>query len=136
LAKNPVENGKAQFFIKNEILYRKYIGRHDEESIMQLVVPQSLREKVVSLAHYTLLSGHRGSTKTLKRVQQEFLRPGIHNFVMRCVSSCDLCQRNISKGTVRKAPLGLLPVIGTPFSVVCIDLIRPLSPPSDDNRWI
>ena len=37
LAENPVENGTAQFFIKNEILYRKYIGNHDEESIIQLV---------------------------------------------------------------------------------------------------
>ena len=25
LPENPVENGKAQFFVKNEILYRKYI---------------------------------------------------------------------------------------------------------------
>jgi len=67
-----MDNGKAQFFIKNEILYRKYIGKHDGEDIIQLVVPESLREKVVSLAHDTLLSGHRGSTKTLKRVLQEF----------------------------------------------------------------
>jgi len=136
LAENPVENGKAQFFIKNEILYRKYIGKHDGEGIIQLVVPESLREKVVSLAHDTLLSGHRGSTKTLNRVLQEFYWPGINNFVLRYVSSCDLCQRNVSKGTVGKAPLGSLPVIGTPFSVVCIDFIGPLSPPSDGNRWI
>ena len=35
-----------------------------------------------------------------------------------------------------KALLGKMPVIGTPFSVVCIDLIKPFSPPSDGNRWI
>jgi len=131
-----VENGKAQFFIKNETLYRKYIGKHDEESIIQLLVPESLREKIVSLAHDTLLSGHRGSIKTLNRVLQEFCWPEIHNFVMRYVSSCDLCQRNVSKGTVGKAPLGSLPAIGTPFSVICIDFIGPLSPPPDRNRWI
>jgi len=131
-----VENGKAQFFIKNGILYRKYIDKHDGEGIIQIVVPESLREKVVSLAHDTLLSGHRGSTKTLNRVLQEFYWPGINNFVLRYVSSCDLCQRNVSKGTVGKAPLGLLPAISTPFSVVCIDLTGPLSPPSDSNRWI
>jgi len=50
LAENPMDNGRAQFFIKNEILYRKYIGKHDGEDIIQLVVPESLREKVVSLA--------------------------------------------------------------------------------------
>ena len=35
LAENPVENGKLQFFIKNEIVYRKYIGKHDGEEIIQ-----------------------------------------------------------------------------------------------------
>jgi len=88
-----VENGKAQFCIKNEILYRKYIGKRDGEGIIQLVVPESLREKVVSLAHDTLLSGHRGSTKTLNRVLQEFYWPRINNFVLRYVSSCDVCQK-------------------------------------------
>ena len=100
-----------------------------------MVVPESLKENVVSLAHDTLLSGHRGSTKTLQ-VLQEFYWPGSNNFVLRYVSSCDLCQRNVSKGTVGKAPLGSLPVIGTSFSVICIDLRGPLSPPSDGNRWI
>ena len=120
---------RRNFSVKNEILYK-----HDGEGIIQLVQAESLREKVVSLANDTLLSGHRGSTKTLNRVLQEFYRPGINNVVLRYVSSCDLCQRNFSKGTVGKAPLGSLPVIGTPFSVVCVDLIGPLSPPSDGNR--
>jgi len=66
---------------------RKYIGKHDGEGIMQLVVPESLREKVVTLVHDTLLSGYRGSTKTLKRVFQEFYWPGINNFMLRYVSS-------------------------------------------------
>ena len=73
LAENPVENGKTQFFVKNEILYRKYVGNHDEEGLVQLVVPESLREKVVSLAHDTPLSGHRGSTKTLNTVTRILL---------------------------------------------------------------
>ena len=77
----------------------------------QLVVPVGLREKVVALAHDTLLSGHRGAAKTLSRVQQEFYWPGIHNFVTRYVASCDLCQRNVSKGAIGKAPMGKLPLV-------------------------
>ena len=103
---------------------------------MQLVVPAELREKVVSLAHDTLLAGHRGASKTLSRIQQEFYWPGIHDFVTRYVASCDLCQRNVSKGTVPKAPMGKLPLIGTPFSLMCVDLIGPISPPSNGFRYI
>jgi len=45
------------------------------------MVPSQLRGNVVSLAHDTLLSGHRGASKALRRVQQEFYWLGIHNFV-------------------------------------------------------
>ena len=97
LVNKPIEDGKPQFF-KKGILYRRYFGRRGEDAIVQLVVPKELREKVVSLAHDTLLAGTRGPAKTQSRVQQEFYWPGIHEFVTRYVASCDLCQRNVSKG--------------------------------------
>jgi len=40
-------------------------------------VPTEMREKVVSVAHDTLLAGHRGAAKTLSRVQKEFYWPGV-----------------------------------------------------------
>jgi len=73
-------------------------------------------------------TGHRG---TLSRVQQEFYWPGVHEYVTRYVASCNLCQRNVSKGTVPKAPMGKLSLISTPFSTICVDIIGPISPPSD-----
>ena len=136
LVDKPIEDGKPQFFEKKGILYRRYFGRRGEDDIVQLVVPKELREKVVSLAHDTLLAGHRGPAKTLSRVQQEFYWPGIHDYVTRYVASCDLCQRNVSKGTVSKAPLGKLPLVETPFSVICVDIVGPISPPSEGFRYI
>jgi len=136
LVDKPIEDGKPQFFEKKGILYRRYFGRRGEDATVQLVVPKELREKVVSLAHDTLLAGHRGHAKTLSRVQQEFHWPGVHEFMTRYVASCDLCQRNVSKGTVSKAPLGKLPLIETPFSVICIDIVGTISPPSEGFRYI
>ena len=52
------------------------------------------------------------------------------------MASCDLCQRNVSKGTVAKAPLGKLPLANTPFAVMCMDIIGPISPPSEGYRYI
>jgi len=43
---------------------------------------------------------------------------------------------NVSKGTIGKAPMGKLPLVGTPFSTVCVDIIGLLSPPSDGYRYI
>ena len=52
------------------------------------------------------------------------------------MASCDLCQRNVSKGTVAKAPMGKLPLISTPFKMICIDIVGPISPPSEGYRYI
>ena len=87
--------------MKKDILYRKYTSKQGVTKI-QL---DEMREKVVSVAHDTLLAGHRGAAKTLSRVQQEFYWPCVHECVTRYVASCDLCQRNVSKGTVPKAPM-------------------------------
>ena len=47
-----------------------------------------------------------------------------------------LCQRNVSRGTVSKAPLGKLPLVETPFSVICVDIVGPISPPSEGFQYI
>jgi len=119
LADKPSVEGKAQFVTKKEILYRKQKTKSAVEYKMQLVVPIELRKRVVALAHDALLSGYKDAAETLRRVQQEFYWPGIHNFVTWYVALCDLCQRNVSKGTVGKAPMGKIPLVGTPFSTIC-----------------
>jgi len=136
LVGKPVEVGKPQFFLKKDILHRKYSGKKDTDEKIQLVVPTELRHKVVSLAHNTLLAGHRGAGKTLSRVQQEFYWPGVHDYVTQYVASCDLCQRNVKKNSVAKVPMEKLPLVGTPFSMICMDIIGPISPPSEGYRYI
>jgi len=42
----------------------------------------------------------------------------------------------VSKGTVSKAPLGKLPLIETSFSVICVDIVGPISPPSEGSQYI
>ena len=45
-------------------MYRRYFGRRGEDAIVQIVVPKELREKVVSLAHDTLLAGPAECSKS------------------------------------------------------------------------
>jgi len=72
LVSKPESKGKPQFVVK-DILYRKYTCKQGDTKI-QLVVPTEMRKKVESVAHDTLLAGHRGVAKTLSRVQQELAR--------------------------------------------------------------
>ena len=63
---------------------------------MQLVIPESFREKVLRLAHETLMSGHLGIKKAMDRVLTEFFWPGVCGDVSRFCKSCDICQRTVT----------------------------------------
>ena len=47
-----------------------------------------------------------------------------------------MCQRNVSKGSMGRAHLGQMPLVETPYSMICVDLVRPLSPPSEGHRFM
>ena len=63
------------------MLYREFTKGN--KVTLQLVVPEGFREKVMRLAHETLMSGHLGTKKTLDRVVAEFFWPGICGDVAR-----------------------------------------------------
>src|ERR1700733_1437861 len=62
--------GKSIFVLKKGILYRQCKDKHKDEVKHQLVVPQKLRENVMSMAHESLLSAHQGVTRTLTKSMQ------------------------------------------------------------------
>jgi len=119
----------VHFEWKRGLLYRVYA--HAGECFRQVVVPKELREEVIRLAHDTPMAGHLGSGKTRDRVWREFYWPGISSEIRRYCLSCDVCQRTIPKGKVRKVPLGKVPIIDEPFRRVAVDLVGPISPPSE-----
>ena len=137
MSKQPSNINKTVSFIeKKGILYRSYCDKRRCESRLQQVVPEKLRQRILSMAHDTLLGGHRGVAKTQHRVTSEFYWPGIHDDIRRYCWSCDVCQRNVSKRIVGRAHLGPMPLVETPYYMVCVDLVGPLSPPSERHRFI
>ena len=94
----------------------------------QLVVPSSLTNKVMTLAHESLMAGHLGIRKTIDQVVAEFFWPGVCGDVTRFCKSCDICHRTVQKGRVAKVPLGRLPLIDTAFKRVAVDIVGPIEP--------
>ncbi|XP_064475154.1 uncharacterized protein LOC135389103 [Ornithodoros turicata] len=104
---------------------------------LQLVVPKRYRVAVLQLAHEGLLAGHLGCRKTEERILTSFYWPGVVSDVKKFVKSCAICQRTTPKGKTRKVPLEKVPVIGTPFHRVAIDIVGPLFPRTQGgNRCI
>ena len=126
---------ETKFIRKNDLTYRQFTKGN--KVTLQLVIPEGFREKVLRLAHETLMSGHLGIKKTLDRVVSEFFWPGVCGDVARFCKSCDICQRTVRKGRVTKVPVGKLPLTDTPFKRVSVQLVGPIEPRSDrKSRYI
>jgi hypothetical protein len=120
-------------------MYRVYKENQGDygKVVKQIVVPSKYRDRVISLAHESLMGGHLGSKKTLDRITSNFHWPGISNDVHKFCKSCDICQRTIPKGKIPKVPLGEMPIISEPFFRIAVDLIGPLAPVSEGgHRYI
>ena len=123
-----IENYVGEFYKKNGLLYRKHQETKTGQSFNQLVVSKELRRQVMSVNHESAFSGHLGAKKTEVRILPNFFLPGLHQDVIRLCHSCDVCQRTIKRGSVRKVPLGSMPLIDTPFKRVAVDIVGPIAP--------
>ena len=76
-----LNRGETKFIRKNDLTYRQL--SEGNKVTLQLVILEGFREKVLRLAHETLMSGHLGIKKTLDRVVSEFFWPGVCGNVAR-----------------------------------------------------
>ena len=129
------ENYIGEFYKKNGLLYRKHQETKTGRSSNQLVIPKELRRQVMSVNHESAFSGHLGAKKTEVRILLNFFWPGLRQDVIRFCRSCDVCQRSVKRGSVKKVPLGSMPLIDTPFKRVAVDIVGPIAPPSEAGHW-
>lgn len=120
------------FSVQDGILYRHFSKK--SETVDQIVVPLPLRKSVLLVAHDSLMAGHGAVRRTLARVRSHFYWPRLSSDVREYCMSCDICQKTVAKGRVPPVPLEFMPVVDEPFKRIAIDLVGPLSPPSDEKH--
>ena len=119
--------GRTPSFEKRDgIVYRVYNDATRGEARVQVVLPESLRNYVMSLAHDTITGGHLGIKKTREKMMSNFYWPGIYGDVAKNCRSCDISQETVCNGTVQKVPMENTPVVDVPFKRVAVDLIGPI----------
>ena len=142
--KNSAEKSKQwgieMYYIdkNNGLMYRKFTSSPEKGPVIhkQLVLPLSLRESVLEVAHDSILGGHLATKKTYDRVTSNFFWPGAYDDVTRYCQSCDICQRTVPKSRCGKTPLIGMPIIGETFDRVAIDMVGPLPMSGRKHRWI
>ena len=129
--------GQAEvaFEVKSGVLYQAYKHPHvnNGKPVKQVMVPAPLRRQITEVAHGSIMGGHMG----IKKIRSAFYWPGIQGDVTRHCKSCDVFQKTVNKGSVPKVPLEKMPLIDKPFKRVAIDLVGPISLPSEEgHRYI
>ena len=88
----------------------------------------------MDVAHGTIMVGHMGIQKTVDKIQSASYWHGIQGDVTRFCKSSDVSRKTVQKGSVPKVLLQKMPLIEKPFQRVAIDLVGPISPPSEDGH--
>ncbi|XP_036150748.1 uncharacterized protein LOC118648534 [Monomorium pharaonis] len=100
------------------------------------IPPEEQREEIIRENHCSTIGGHKGTTKTYKRIRYNFqwprMKSDINNFIQRCRN----CQ--IKKLVRRKVkqPMTLTDTPDAAFDKVSMDLMGPLPPSRNGNIYI
>jgi len=101
----------------------------------QLIVPNSLRQRLFDAAHSSPLAGHLGNDKTVGQLKEHYYWPGMTVDVRMWTHSCDTCCR--TKGPPNKAQGKLTKVhAAAPMDLVAIDLLSGLPTADDNSKYI
>ena len=124
IRQNDWQNYKDDVTIQPYYRVRQELTVTDDNNALlrgtKLVLPTTLREKSVTLAH----SGHQGIVKTKQLIREKIWFPGIDKHVEDAVKHCIPCQAAVPDN--RRQPLQMTELPPAPWISVAADFCGPL----------
>ncbi|GBN03451.1 hypothetical protein AVEN_122589-1 [Araneus ventricosus] len=99
---------KSNFILRDELLFHK--DKICGDTVYQLVLPKSYRDKVLQLAHN---ENHLGMRKTRERIKLTFYWPNVSKDVENYCRTCEKCQLKSPERQSDKIPI--TPVVRSPY---------------------
>ena len=121
---------KKGYFVLDGVLYYE---SNDVPGRRRLIVPEQLRDKIVTENHDAVFSGHFSAKKMLNRLKQYFYWPGMGSLVYKKCESCLVCATIQGQERRQNPELHSIPV-GEPFSCIGMD-IKEMDESYDNNRY-
>ena len=129
-AKDPLQ---TIFTVKQDILYQVNMDPKKNGSHYRIVVPVSLRPKVLQVGH--ACSGHFGAKKTKAQIESHFYWPGLAKDIADHCKACTVCAAyNSHKPDIQ--PLKPVPLVHTPWQKLAMDIVGPFSRTSNGYQYI
>ena len=119
--------------LRQGILFYKW--DHGLWKTLLLVIPGSLKDKVIQLFHDTMSGGHLGHEKTMEKIKQRAYWYGMSTDVSLYVATCR--QRTVNKRSPRtlRAPLQNYQA-GHPGERVHLDMLGPFCESLQGNKYV
>lgn len=127
------ERSDSRFFEDHQGLLRR---KHPTDpACLQIVLPETLRPRLLRLAHYAKLAGHPGQTRMYETLRRVYYWLHMAADIHATVRNCGSCARNRLKLRKHTQPLQLFPATG-PLQSLAIDLLGPLTKTKRGNRFL
>lgn len=102
---------------------------------LQMIVPESLKERLLDVAHSAPTSAHPGRSKMYQTLRRHFYWPSMTVDIHQWVDRCDACARNRIKGQKNVYKMKLFPP-SKPLEYVAMDILGPLPRTKAGKRFI
>ena len=126
------EEGKQGFLLHQDLLFSGNRASYTEPRYPRLLLPSQFREDIIKRCH--LESGHSGHLKTMQRVQEHYVWPGMRKEIEVWYKRCPSCLVHTSRP--EHVEMGEMPVPTSPGQIIGADLIGPLVESEYGNRYI
>ena len=101
---------------------------YEDQGQRKLVVPMSMRQKVLATCHDEPTKGHTGIHRTLELVKNKYWWKGMGRHVKQYVRSCPVCQVMKSDHRKKAGLLQPIPIPTRKWEQITADLVTDLPP--------
>ena len=120
---------KSEFQVIDDLLYSVKPPTKLSALYPRLMLPSKFRETVLRRTHGEV--GHMGCEKTLSRIHEAYVWPGMRKDTKQFINQCPVCA--IHKRKPVRNVMGEMPIANYPMQIVSMDLIGPLTPSEKSN---
>lgn len=130
---NRAQDDDIDYSIFHGVLVSDALPHAGAEFKERIVLPVSFRRDIIRKSHVAV--GHMAVLKTLRRVTEKYVWPGMHRDIKQQVRQCPQCL--VHTRSSERVPMGEMPLPANPMEVISMDFIGPFRPPdSGGNRYV
>ena len=130
--------GKRQIYrLTDGVLFKlkEQCKKYESEEIWRLVIPNQMKESILTSCHDEMSGAHLGVNKTFKKISGRFFWPGMRKDVKHWISSCKVCAGKKNPQS-QQLPTHSITHPEKPFEMVGMDFIGPLTETDEGNKHI